>query len=168
MPHQKVVAAAATIVILVLFRLVPHPPNFTPVLAAGLVSGMIFGRGPRAWWIPLAAMLVSDLIIGMHAAALFVYAGVISAAVIGGWLLRQGVGGASLVGSSLVASTAFFLISNVGVWMSSNLYPHTFAGLVTCFVAALPFFVNTLGSTLLYTFAAVLSFRTLERRVLAR
>ena len=57
-------AALASITLLAaLTRLVPHPPNFTPVAAVALFGGAHFAGLLPALAVPLCAMLISDLMI---------------------------------------------------------------------------------------------------------
>ena len=136
-----------------LSRLLPHPPNFTPILAMGLAGGVMFGARWVAFVVPLLALLLSDLALqalsgnGFYSGQWVVYLAVAGVCWLG-TLTRVTVSG--LIGSSVLASVGFFLVSNLGVWLSGTLYPATGAGLVACYVAAIPFLGNTLVSTLLY------------------
>jgi hypothetical protein len=51
----------------------------------------------------------------------------------------------------ITGPSIFFLVSNFGVWVGSNMYPITINGLFSCYIAAIPFFKNTLAGTLFYT-----------------
>lgn len=144
--HWILIAAIAA---LALSRLLPHPPNFSPVVAVALFGGAALTKRWLAFAVPLAAMLVADVFIGFHNTITFVYAGMALVVVIGNALgkHRQPV---VLVGAALGGSAVFFLISNAGVWWLGGIYSHSMEGLVTCFTAALPFFHNTVLSTLFY------------------
>lgn len=140
-----VVAIAA----LALSRWVPHPPNFTPLVAAALFSGAICRDWRLALALPLGAMLLADLWLGLHATLAFVYLGLALAVVVGrGLALRRQP--LLLLGAGSLGAVLFFLVSNFGVWLTQALYPHTAAGLAACYLAALPFFANTLLATLLW------------------
>lgn len=135
-------------------RLIPHPPNFAPVGAASIFSG---ARLPawQAYLIPLAIMALTDPILNaMHGVApfttvqLFIYASFM----ISVWLGRrlQSTENAWRIGGVvLLASTQFFLISNLPSWF--KMYPHSIGGLASCYLAALPFFERTLASDLFFT-----------------
>lgn len=143
-----VVAIAA----LALSRWVPHPPNFTPLVAAALFSGAICRDWRLALALPLGAMLLADLWLGLHATLPFVYLGLALAVVLGrGLALRRQP--LLLLGAGSLGAVLFFLVSNFGVWLTQALYPHTAAGLAACYLAALPFFANTLLATLLWVAA---------------
>ena len=134
----------------VVARLVPHPWNFTPVGALGLFAGA--NCPPRvAWLVPLAALLVGDLILGFYSPImmLFVYLGFLAAPAIGR-LMIAGRRSVPRIGGAVVVSTSvFFVVSNFGVWLS-GLYPLTLSGLVQCYVQAIPFYGATLVGDGLY------------------
>ncbi len=125
-----------------LFRLVPHWPNFTPIAAIALFGAAAFERKWLGLVVPLAAMLLSDALIGFHSNmdAVYVSFGLT-------WLLglialqKPTAGRIALV--SLVSSVLFFLITNFAVWYGSTYYPQTAAGLLTCYMAGLAFYNNT-------------------------
>jgi len=152
-------------------RLLPHPPNFAPVAAIGLFAGAHSSRR-AGWLVPFAALLASDAVIGFYHPVSMVwnYLAFAACLLIGsGWLART----RSLVrvsGAVLSSSLAFFALSNFGMW-ASGYYPRTWGGLVECYVAALPFFRNTLASDVLYSAALfggyALLTRWFERRTAA-
>jgi hypothetical protein len=134
-----------------LARLVPHPPNMTPIAATALFGGACFADRKMAYFLPLAAMLLSDLVMGysrygflsMLAIQPVVY-GCFLATTALGRLVRDRrsvwqVGAATLAGSVL-----FFLVTNFATWAGGQIYPLAATGLAACFVAAIPFFRNTL------------------------
>jgi len=142
--------------VLVHARAVVMPFHFTPVAAALLFFG---ARMPRRRMIaPLALLIVSDIYLNK-----FVYAYPLgwdqtvtwlwyAAIVLFGGLLARNTSVARVVGASLVASVSFFLVSNFAVWtVSREMYPATWNGLVTCMVAGVPFFRNTVVSDLLFS-----------------
>jgi hypothetical protein len=131
-------------------RLIPHPPNFTAVGALALFSGATLGRGRWGLVVPLLALLLSDAVLGFHSLMPVVYLA-FGLIVLLGRKLSQGLGpyAARLWAASFAASLIFFFISNVGVWFFY--YPRSLEGLSACFVAALPFFKNTLLGDLLFS-----------------
>jgi hypothetical protein len=139
----------ATIALLALSRLLPHPPNFSPLVAVALFSGALCRDWRLALGIPLAAMLLADLWLGFHATLAFVYLGMALAVAVGR-ALGERRRPALLLGAGLLGSVVFFLVSNAGVWLTQDLYPPTAAGLAACYLAAVPFFHNTLLATLLW------------------
>lgn len=131
-------------------RLIPHPWNFTAIGAMALFGGTYFPSKKLSMVIPLAALFVSDLVLGFHATMLYVYAGFL-AVVLLGWTLREGKTVTRVGTMSLVTSAIFFLISNFGVWMMEGLYPKTAQGLVACYVAGIPFFGNQILGDVFFT-----------------
>jgi hypothetical protein len=135
----------------VLSRLLPHPPNATAIAALALFGGAHFVERRWAFAMPIAAMLISDLVIGFHEHVWFVYGSFLVITCIGCWLRRHRTA-LPIAGATVLSSAIFFLITNFGVWMSGTMYPRTFEGLSACYVAALPFFNYTLAGDVLYTF----------------
>lgn len=168
--------AIALLLLVAFARLIPHPPNFTPVLAVALFGGAHFRRF-WAFVVPLAAMLLTDLALhglfmidlrafpGIHSGMWSVYLAFAAVVGIGLWLLSKRRRAIDIGMASLIGATAFFLISNFGVWLVSGFYPLNVAGLLTCYTAAIPFFGNTLLSTLIYSGVLFGSFAGLKRAV---
>ena len=140
---SRFVVPVIMIVTAALSRLVPHPPNVAPITALALFSAVYLDRR-LSFVIPLAALLLSDIFLGFYAGMIWVYASFAAIAGIGIWLSsHRGI--FQTAGASLAGSLLFFIVTNFGVWISSQVsYPHTFAGLTECYVAAIPFFRNTL------------------------
>lgn len=142
----------------ILSRLLPHPPNVTPIAALGLLAGAR-GNSATAWAVPVVSLLVTDLWLGgYHPIILpFVYLGFAASSVIGRFWLgqRQSIGrtAAAAVGTS----TVFFLLSNFGCWLA-GMYPPTAGGLLECYIAALPWFGATLGGDLFYSIVLIGSY----------
>lgn len=145
------VVALALIVLAVVSRLLPHPANFAPVAAVAIFGGAVLPR-KVALWVPLAAMMVSDLIIGFYTIMPIVWACYALIALASSiWLRRQTIArGAAL---TLGASIFFFIVTNFAVWAAGGMYTHTWSGLMHCYVMALPFFRNTVLSDAIYTSA---------------
>jgi hypothetical protein len=144
-------------------RLLPHAPNFTPIAALALFGGAKFDDKRLAFAVPAAAMLLSDLVLGFHASLPAVY--LAFALVVGlGLLLRGRERLISISAAVLTGSAAFFIITNLAVWAIGSMYPKTTAGLVDCYVAALPFFRNELAGDGAYALLLFGGFALLERR----
>ena len=150
--YLLIIAAAAT-------RLFPHPPNVACIGAIGLFAGCYL-TGKKAYLVPLVALLLSDVaghlleIPGMGfynpITMLAVYLGVVSAVPIGRLMANRKALLLKAPAGSIAASTAFFLISNFGVWLS-GWYTLSMAGLITCYVNAVPFYGYTLVGDLAFT-----------------
>jgi hypothetical protein len=134
----------------VLFRMIPHPWNVTPLAAMFLFCGATFRNKIESLAVPFAALLASDFVVDRflyHGAyqwfSPFTWAGFLLIGIIG-WVLQSKITVQRVAGASILGSVSFFLITNFGVWASWAMYPHNFAGLTECYVAGLPFFRNTL------------------------
>ena len=140
-----------TAVLLILFaafsRLMPHPANFTPVAAIALFSGTYINK-KYMFFVPIAAMLISDMIIGFHSTMIWVYGSFILIALIGLWL-RSHKNIAGIIGTALASSIIFFIITNFGMW-TTGYYGYTFGGLIECYTMAIPFFRNSLAGDAIY------------------
>ena len=148
---KSAVLAVLLIAIGVVARLVPHPENFAPVGAIALFGGAAFSRRWAALLVPLAAMLIGDAFVGFHELMPSVYASYALIAVLG-MLLRERRRSVIAVGaSSLVASTIFYLVTNLAMWRISYVFPQTWDGLVACYVAGIPYFLRTLLSDLFFS-----------------
>jgi hypothetical protein len=141
------------IVVAVASRLLPHPPNFAPIAAVVLFAGAMSGRRV-GWLVPFVALLASDSVLGFYrpVGMLWNYLAFAACLLLGSGWLRSSRSLGRIAGAVLSSSVAFFVLSNFGMW-ASGYYPRTWAGLVECYVAAVPFFRNTLASDVLYTAA---------------
>ena len=145
-------------------RLVPHPPNFSPIAAMALFSGAYLPKRALAFVAPFAALLLSDVVLGFYAGMNFVYFS-FALTVLIGWAIASRKT-PLMIGSAAVASSVlFFVLTNFGMWLFSGLYPLSGAGLAACFVAAIPFFQNTLVGDLLFTALLFGGFALFERMV---
>lgn len=151
-----ILAAAAS-------RLIPHPPNFTPIAAMALFGGACFSNQRAAFFVPLAGLFLSDLVLGLHALMPVVYGSFALTVCLGFWLRRQ-PSAWRVAGAAVASALLFFALTNFGVWALGSLYPKTAGGLVQCYVAAIPFFRNTLLSNLLYSGFLFGGFALAERR----
>ena len=155
---------SALAVIGVSARVMDHTPNFAPITALALVAGYYLPRR-ASWLVPMAAMWVSDAIIGFYSLP-------VMAAVYGSFLLAWLFGTlasssksvTSFVPATLAASILFFLVTNAAVWAFTDMYVKTSAGLMQSYTMALPFFKWSLISDVLYTTVFV----ALAEAVLAR
>lgn len=131
-------------------RLVPHPWNFTPMLAIGLYAGVQFAKLRAGVLATLLALLLSDLVMGLYGGMWYVY-GAWLAPVLIGRAVRRRPALLTIAAGALASSLSFFLLTNFMVWATGHLYPHTSAGLAACFVAALPFYQNQVLGDAFYT-----------------
>jgi hypothetical protein len=166
---------AGLIFIAALTRLLPHPPNFSPVEAIALFGGAFFASKHWAVIVPLLAMLVADVALGaLHGASYASYLGgytfwsvyaCIAVSVVLGFGLRGRVSGERVIGYSLAGSVLFFVATNFAVWLFDPMYPKTAAGLGACYVAGIPFFRWTVLGTMFYSALLFGGFALLRHRV---
>ncbi len=130
-------------------RLLPHPPNVTPLTAMALLGGAYL-EGWIAFAFPLAALLASDLILGFHGTMPFVYASFLAIAWLGR-LLKGSRSNGRVLAACLASSLLFFIITNFGVWLGSGMYPRDAQGLAACYAAAIPFLRNSMLGDVAFT-----------------
>ncbi len=149
MNKQRYLVLVGMILAAAVARLLPHPWNFTPIGAMALFGGAQFASKRAAFVLPLAALFLGDLVLGLHRLMPFVYGCFALTVCLGFWLRRRpGAGRVAL--ASLISSVVFFLVTNFSVWACLDTYPMNAAGLLECYVAGLPYFRNGLLGDLFY------------------
>jgi uncharacterized protein DUF6580 len=161
MPTLRVLLLTSLIVAAALSRLAPHPQNVAPITAMTLFAA---AHLPSRRWsvvLPLAAMLLSDVVLYatkdaayrdvMFITTLWVYSAIVAIAAIGQWLRKRPSVG-RITGTTISGSVVFFLMTNFGSWVAlTATYPRTIGGLMDCYAAALPFFRNTILGDVVYS-----------------
>ena len=145
-------------------RIMPHPPNFSPMAAIGLFGAAHFAKKWQAFFIPLIGIWVSDLVINNYvyssSSSNFVwfysgfywqYMSYILIIFAGLFIFNRGISLTKMFGGMISSSGIFFLVSNFGVWTGGTMYPKNFGGLITCYAAGVPFIHNTIISDVLFT-----------------
>ena len=138
----------------VICRLIPHPPNFSPVTTIALFSGLNFTDKKIAFLVPILILFLSDLIIGISVINLFVYSGFL-AVVFLGTRVRS-----IKFSNILLSSFIFFLISNFGVWVIG--YPKNIEGLLLCYSMAIPFLGYSIAGDLFFGYLFKFSFNKIS------
>jgi hypothetical protein len=161
--QTRMVALVAAIFAAAALRLVPHPPNFSPIAAMALFSGAQMPKRALAFVAPFAALLVSDLALGGYYPGMnFVYFS-FALTVLIGWAVAHRKTPLIIGVAAVTSSVLFFVLTNLGMWLFSGIYPLTQAGLIACYVAAIPFFQNTLAGDLAFTALLFGGFALAER-----
>ena len=168
--NKKIILILSLLIIGVVGRLVPHPPNVTPIIAIALLAAHAFKNKWIAILIPLTGMWISDLIINNYLYAgyydkfvffsngsLWIYGAILLAVLIGKVLIRN-IKLSTVFLSYFSASFFFFIITNFGVWLSNMMYPKSLLGLIECYTLAIPFFGNALIGDLIYSVALFTSY----------
>lgn len=154
---------AGMITLAVATRLIPHPWNMTAVTAVALFGGAMLRDWRLALIVPLTAMWLSDVVLNnliyaqyfdgfvlWHSDLAWTYAAVALTVLLGRTLLARRRGVLRVAGVSVTASSLFFVLTNLGVWASGLLYPLTVAGLLSCYIAAIPFYAQQIVGDLVW------------------
>lgn len=132
------------------FRLESPWPNFSPLLAVALFSGFWFRSSTLRWGLPFLVLIATDLFLGFHETMPYVY-GAFAIGVFLGQSMGSSIKLNPLAGRVAAGSVLFYLITNFGVWAHSGIYPQSFEGLLACYVAALPFFKNSIAGDVFFS-----------------
>ena len=144
-------------------RLLPHPPNISPIAAMALFGGAYLPRRALAFVAPFGALAISDALLGgFYPGMNFVYLS-FGLTVLIGWAIAKRKSPLVIGGAAVASSVMFFVLTNFGMWLFSGFYPRTVEGLVACYVAAIPFFQNTLAGDLFFTALLFGGFALAER-----
>ncbi len=154
------------ILVLSFSRIIPHPSNFTPILAVGIFAGFYFKNFILSFFIVIFSMFLGDLYLGLHNTMFFTYTSLLVAVSFG--MIIKHLKTKEILFSGLISSIAFFVITNFGVWAISGMYEKNFSGLVQSYFMAIPFFHNTLISTFLYLFVLKFLFEFANRNKLIK
>ena len=143
-------------------RLLPHPWNFTPMMAIGLFAGTQARKASTAVLATLAALVVSDAVMGFYPGFWYVYAAALIPVLLGR-RIRNRSGAGAIAAAAIASGLSFFLITNFMVWATGVLYPHTMAGLSACYLAGIPFYRNQVLGDMVYTVAIFGGYAILNR-----
>ena len=154
------------ILILAMSRLIPHPPNFTPVISVAIMSGYLFRNIYLSFVVLITSMILADAFIGFYENMLFVYLSLLLIAYIF-YKISGKINLKNLFIYGFFGSVIFYLISNFGVWYFGNLYEKNFNGLIECYFLAIPFFKNTVLSTIFFTYITFVLDHFFKRKMLS-
>ena len=140
---EKILWFGGFVAVMALSRIIPHPPNFTPILAVAIFAPYIVKDKLTVIAATLLAMFVADLYWGLHSFMLWTYSSIALCT-----LLSTRV---KLLPMLFLGPIMFFVITNFAVWIMWDYYPNTLEGLIMCYTMAIPFFQNTVLSTIVYT-----------------
>jgi len=145
-------------------RIMPHPPNFSPMAAIGLFGAAHFAKKWQAFLIPLIGIWISDLVINnivysshssnfvwFYGGFYWQYISYVFIIFAGLFIFNKGISVTNTLGGMVSSSGIFFLFSNFGVWAGGAMYTKNFSGLITCYAAGIPFIHNTIISDALFT-----------------
>ncbi len=155
---MKILYPLGIIIILAFSRLIPHPPNFTPIISMALLSGYFFSSIYLAIIILIFSLLVSDFFLGFYENMIFIYFTILFISLVF-FNISYKINFKNLYLFSFMGAFIFYLITNFSVWATGSLYDKNFSGLIQCYFLALPFFKNTLISTLVYSYLGLFIFK---------
>ena len=132
-------------VVLAASRFIPHPPNFTSLIALSFYVPVFFGLR----FIPLVVLsfVITDIYIGYHNTLFFTWGSVVVVGLISKYLFSSII---KRLSGAFLGAVLFFLITNFGVW-TTGMYDYSFQGLINSYIMGLPFFGYTLISTLVFS-----------------
>ncbi|MCK6640079.1 MAG: hypothetical protein L6Q81_08330 [Bacteroidia bacterium] len=161
----RLVFVISAVAIAALTRILPHPPNFTAVGAMALLAGALVPNRLLSLVMPMAALFITDLVLGFHNTMWAVYAAVGFTSMIG-WMISKRQNILTITAGSLISIASFFFITNAAMWVvgffTQGFYPTTAAGLGLALESGLPFLTNDIISNLLFTAIFFGSFHALR------
>ncbi|REJ80402.1 MAG: hypothetical protein DWQ44_07330 [Bacteroidetes bacterium] len=145
--------ACLLVIFAALTRVLPHPSNFTAMGAMALFAGATFSHYKWKFLVPMSALFLTDLYLGLHFSILAVYA-CFAFTVWLGSRMKSNPGFLRLGIFAVVSSTVFFLFTNLPFWYADlSLYPLTLEGTLLSYTMAIPFYKNQLAADLIYSFS---------------
>ena len=126
-------------------RFIPHPPNFTSLIALGFYIPAFFGI--KFLPIIIISFIITDFIIGFYSVTFFTWGSIVLIGLLSKFFFTNI---STRISGALISACLFYLITNFGVW-SLGSYGYTLKGLITCYTLAIPFFGNTVISTILFS-----------------
>ena len=164
--YQNYIIPICLILLLSFSRLIPHSPNFTPILAAGIFSGFYFRNFFLSAFIVIFSMFLGDIYLGFHETMIFTYISLAIAVVLGLYVKQFSF--KEIFFAGLGGSVCFFLVTNFGAWLTLDMYEKNIFGLIQSYILAIPFFGNTLISTFLNLFIIKIIFDFLKNQNTAK
>lgn len=147
---KRIAFVAFLIILASSSRLLPHEANFTPVFGLFLLGTAYLGNKKLIYILPLLAIFISDLFLGLYSSILYTYAAYLIIVFVASFMFKK-LSSTKVALTSIIAPIIFFIISNLGVWAGTGLYTHNLSGLILCYESALPFFRSTLLSSVIST-----------------
>lgn len=162
--NKNVIVATILVLSAVILRIIFNKLqmwNFSPITAMALFAGYAYHDKRFSFIIPLSAMFISDLIIGLHDGMLVVYVALSMATLIGIYVSGKQV--AQILAGSIISSVLFYLVTNLVIWYGPELYAQNWDGQIQSYMAALPFFQSSLVSDLIFTAIFISAFELIRR-----
>ncbi|MDG2060417.1 MAG: hypothetical protein P8J93_01195 [SAR86 cluster bacterium] len=145
------------LILVSLSRLIPHPPNFTPLLSIAIFLPFLLEDKRIVLILPLAVLLITDFFLGSYNLMLWVYGSMLLISGISFYFYSNSLKRLTVL--SLIAPSLFFIVTNFGVWIGSSNYSQDLSGLFLCYYYAIPFYAMNLISTLLFSVTFFIIFK---------
>lgn len=158
MSNRREILVFTFVILAIILRLLPHPPNFTPLTSLSLFGGVMFKNKWVGMSLPIVVMFTSDIVLGFYSISFWVYGSFILISFMGTMWKKMDL--KNIVFSTLI----FFIITNLGVWIMG--YPLTVNGLIMCYTLALPFLLNSLLGDLFFGYLLKWTFKFFERKLM--
>ncbi len=155
---KQVSICISIFITLAMSRFIPHPPNFTSLLALSFYVPVIFGL--RYLPVLLISFAITDFIIGYHTGTFFTWGSVFLIGLISQFFAKTLI---FRMSGALIGALIFYIITNFGVWVS-GMYGLTLSGLVTCYTLAIPFFAYSIISTIIFSSLIEIIFKTYQSK----
>ena len=139
-------------------RLIPHPPNFTTLIALSFYVPAIFGV--RYLIVVLTSFFITDIFLGFHTLTIFTWGSVVVIGLTSKYFNQNTFFRSAGV---FLSALLFFIITNFGVWLSGS-YGYSINGLISCYWLAIPFFGNTVLSTIFYSTIIEIIYKFLQNK----
>jgi hypothetical protein len=148
------------LIVLSASRFIPHPPNFTSLLALSFYVPALLGLR----YLPalLISFAITDMVIGYHTGTFFTWGSVFLIGLMANSFSKTLT---SRLSGALIGAVIFFTITNFGVW-ASGMYGYTMTGLISCYTLAIPFFAYSVISTIVFSFIFEIFYKSYQLKIL--
>ena len=148
------------LIVLSASRFIPHPPNFTSLLALSFYVPALLGLR----YLPalLISFAITDMVIGYHTGTFFTWGSVFLIGLMANSFSKTLT---SRLSGALTGAVIFFTITNFGVW-ASGMYGYTMTGLISCYTLAIPFFAYSVISTIVFSFIIEIFYKSYQLKIL--
>ena len=157
---EKIFLFVGFFLLLITSRVFSDIPNFTPTLSLIIFASYYFRNLTISSSIVLLSQIVSDIFIGFYSYIFFVYGSFLVIIYIAPIIMKK-LTTMSVLVTSVISPSIFFIISNFGVWFAGSLYTRDLNGLIECYVAGLPFYDESLLSTILFSYTIFIIYKLL-------
>ena len=157
---EKIFLFIGFFLLLITSRVFSDIPNFTPTLSLIIFASYYFRNLTISSSIVLLSLIVSDIFIGFYSYIFFVYGSFLVIIYIAPIIMKK-LTTMSVLVTSVISPSIFFIISNFGVWFAGSLYTRDLNGLIECYVAGLPFYDESLLSTILFSYTIFIIYKLL-------